>query len=72
MCSSDLYHFVGLELEFETTRATERKEVRLYRVGEEGRCKAGETAVVDALGWKAVGVEGKVFDEFRIEAEGCR
>ena len=66
------YHFVGLELEFETMRAKERKGVRLYRVGERDRCKEGETAVVDALGWKAVGVEGKVFDEFRIEAEGCR
>ena len=66
------YHFVALELEFETMRAKERKDVRLYRVGEQWRCKAGEMAVVDALGWKAVGVEGKVFDEFRIEAEGCR
>ena len=69
---SGLYHFVGIELEFEVQRRKGRGKERLYRVGEMGRCGEGEKAVVDALGWKAVGVDGVVFDEFRIEADGCR
>ncbi|KAK4705390.1 hypothetical protein P7C70_g812, partial [Phenoliferia sp. Uapishka_3] len=66
------YHFIGMELKFDTVRLKAKEGVRTYRVGGIGRCKGGGAEVVDVLSWKAVDIEGKVFDEFRIEAEGCR
>lgn len=82
------YHFVDVQLEFEATRREEGQGQKgwwrrrkgkgngsgekVYRVGDRGRCVVGEVEVLDVLEWKAVGLDRKVFDAFRIEAEGCR
>lgn len=46
---------------------------RVYRVATKSveACREGEK-VVDVLEFRAVGVEGRTFDSFRIEGEGCR
>lgn len=68
------FHAVWIVLRFgEVGRGEvewEGKEVgeRVYKVARRRGC---EEEVVDVLEWKAVGLDGKVFDRFRIEAEGC-
>lgn len=63
------FHFVWMTLRFGVAEGEEReKGERVYRVERRGKC---EEEVRDVLEWKAVGLDGKVFDRFRIEAEGC-
>lgn len=43
---------------------------RVYRFRARRRC-ADANKVTDVLEWRAVGLDGKAFDAFRIEADGC-
>lgn len=43
---------------------------RVYEVQARESCRPG-FGVTDVLEWRAVGVDGRVLDAFRIEAMGC-
>jgi hypothetical protein len=43
---------------------------RVYEVQVRESCRPG-FGVTDVLEWRAVGLDGKVLDAFRIEAKGC-
>ncbi|KAI5481012.1 Metallo-dependent phosphatase [Pseudohyphozyma bogoriensis] len=65
------YHFVSIEMEFGIEEKARRKGRKVYRLGGGRSCPPDRPLVVDVLEWKALGIDGKVFDEFRMENEGC-
>lgn len=70
------YHFGWMGLGFAgragDTGRVEMKERagRVYRVQGKGGCSKGR-GLTDVLEWRAVGLDGRMLDAFRIEAEGC-
>lgn len=47
------------------------KAKRVYQVQGLEECARGQ-ALTDVLEWRAVGLDGRMLDSFRIEAQGCR
>lgn len=66
----EVHHFVWISLHLGSAGPEVEQGTRVYTVGRREECEGRE--VRDRLRWRAVAVDGKVFDEFWMEVEGCR
>lgn len=66
----EVHHFIWMSIHLGAVDPGIEAGTRVYKVARRGECEGRQ--VVDRLRWRAVGLEGKVFDEFWIEVEGCR
>ncbi|KAM0786995.1 hypothetical protein ACM66B_002413 [Microbotryomycetes sp. NB124-2] len=75
---SGKHHFGWIGLGMSSSRdggvgsvVTRGRAKKVYRVRRRMSCLPGQKHVTDVLEWRAIGLDGKAFDAFRIEAEGC-
>lgn len=72
------YHFGWLGLGFAGGDskvgkvAVQGESARVYKVKGRGECRFDEDPVTDVLEWRAIGLDGRQLDAFRMEAQGCQ